>query len=102
MTSAYNKDCAEYVRIMAQKFLAKAANFEALKPLVEAQLKLAINTLNDLQARIPMLVEARYKPYRDKCECLCSELASFGSMEIRRCTRLSRKTFLGMSARMST
>ena len=64
---------------MAQKFLAKAATFEALKPLVEAQLKLAINTLNDLQARIPMLVEARYKPYRDKCECLRSELASFGN-----------------------
>ena len=32
--SAYNKDRAEYVRIMAQKFLAKAATFEALKPLV--------------------------------------------------------------------
>ena len=36
--SAYNKDRAEYVRIMAQKFLGKAATFEALKPLVEGQL----------------------------------------------------------------
>ena len=44
--SAYNKNRSEYVRIMSQKILAKAAAFEAL------------NTLNDLQARIPMLVEA--------------------------------------------
>ena len=100
--SAYNKDRAEYVRIMAQKFLGKAATFEALKPLVEGQLELAVNTLNDLQARIPMLVEAdvklcqqlmeeahskkdseaRYKPCRDKCSRLRGELALFGSMEI--------------------
>ena len=73
---------------MAPKFLAKAATIEALKPRVEAQLKLVVNTLNDLQARTPMLVEARYKSYRDKCECLRGELASFGSMEIR-CMRLS-------------
>ena len=56
--SAYNKNRSEYLRIMSQKILAKAAAFEALKPLVEAQLELAVNTLNDLQARIPMLVEA--------------------------------------------
>ena len=100
--SAYNKDRAEYVRIIAQKFLGKAATFEALKPLVEGQLELAVNTLNDLQARIPMLVEAdvklcqqlmeeaqskkdseaRYKPCRDKCSRLRGELALFGSMEI--------------------
>ena len=106
--SAYNKDRAEYVRIMAQKFLAKAATFEALKPLVEAQLELAVNTLSDLQARIPMLVEAdvklcqqlieeaqskkdseaRYKPCREKCKRLRGELALFGSTEIR-CMRLS-------------
>ena len=101
--SAYNKNRAEYVRIMSPKFLAKAAAFEALKPLVEAQLELAVNTLNDLQARIPMLVEAdvrlcqqlieeaqskrdseaHYKPCRDKCKRLHGELALFGSMEIR-------------------
>ena len=106
--SAYNNDRAEYVRIMAQKFLAKAATFEALKPLVEAQLELAVNTLNDLQARIPMLVEAdvklcqqlieeaqskkdseaHYKPCRDKCKRLRGDLALFGSTEIR-CMRLS-------------
>lgn len=100
--SAYNKDRAEYVRIIAQKFLGKAATFEALKPLVEGQLELAVNTLNDLQARIPMLVEAdvklcqqlmeeaqskkdseaRYKPCRDKCSRLRGELALFGSKEI--------------------
>ena len=101
--SAYHKNRAEYVRIMSQKFLAKAAAFEALKPLVEAQLELAVNILNDLQARIPMLVEAdvrlcqqlieeaqskrdseaRYKPCRVICKRLRGELASFGSMEIR-------------------
>ena len=101
--SAYNKDRAEYVRIIAQKFLGKAATFEALKPLVEGQLELAVNTQNDLQARIPMLVEAdvklcqqllkeaqskkdtetRYKPCRDKCKRLRGELALFGSLEIR-------------------
>ena len=101
--SAYNKDRAEYVRIMSQKFLAKAATFEALKPLVKVQLELAINSLTDLQARIPMLVEAdvklcqqllkeaqskkdtetRYKPCRDKCKRLRGELALFGSLEIR-------------------
>ena len=101
--SAYNKDRAEYVRIMSQKFLAKAATFEALKPLVKVQLELARNTLTDLQARIPMLVEAdvklcqqllkeaqskkdtetRYKPCRDKCKRLRGELALFGSLEIR-------------------
>ncbi|CAH3163348.1 unnamed protein product, partial [Pocillopora meandrina] len=89
----------DYVLLIA----AKAAAFEALKPLVEAQLELAVNTLNDLQARIPMLVEsdvrlcqqlieeaqskrdseARYKPCRDKCERLRVELTLFGSMEIR-------------------
>ena len=101
--SAYNKDRAEYVRIMSQKFLAKAATFEALKPLVKVQLELAGNTLIDLQARIPMLVEAdvklcqqllkeaqskkdtetRYKPCRDRCKRLRGELALFGSLEIR-------------------
>ena len=119
--SAYNKDRAEYVRIMAQKFLGKAATFEALKPLVEGQLELAVNTLNDLQARIPMLVEAdvklcqqlteeahskkdseaRYKPCRDKCSRLRGELALFGSMESGACGSPGM-TFLGMSARMST
>ena len=101
--STYNKDRAEYVRIMSQKFLARAATYEALKPLVEGQLELAVNTLNDLQARIPMLVkadvklcqhlleesqskkdtEACYKPCRDKCKRLRGELALFGSLEIR-------------------
>ena len=101
--STYDKDRAEYVRIMSQKFLARAATYEALKPLVEGQLELAVNTLNDLQARIPMLVEAdvklcqqlleeaqskkdtetRYKPCRDKCKRLRGELALFGSLEIR-------------------
>ena len=101
--STYNKDRAKYVRIMSQKFLARAATYEALKPLVEGQLELAVNTLNDLQARIPMLVEADvklcqqliedaeskkdteacYKPCRDKCKRLRGELALFGSLEIR-------------------
>ena len=101
--STYNKDRAEYVRIMSQKFLARAATYEALKPLVEGQLELAVNILNDLQARIPMLVEADvklcqqliedaeskkdteacYKPCRDKCKRLRGELALFGSLEIR-------------------
>ena len=100
---AYKKDRAEYVRIMSQKFLEKAATYEALEPLVEGQLELAVNTLNDLQARIPMLVEADaklcqqliedaeskknteacYKPCRDKCKRLRGELALFGSLEIR-------------------
>ena len=101
--STHNKDRAEYVRIMSQKFLARAATYEALKLLVEGQLELAVNTLNDLQARIPMLVEADvklcqqliedaqskkdteacYKPCRDKCKRLRGELALFGSLEIR-------------------
>ena len=101
--STYNKDRAKYVRTMSQKFLARFATYEALEPLVEGQLKLALNTLNDLQARIPMLVkadvklcqqlleetqskkdtEARYKPCRDKCKRLRGELALFGSLEIR-------------------
>ena len=101
--STYNKDRAKYVRIMSQKFLARVATHEALEPFVEGQLKLALNTLNDLQARIPMLIgadiklcqqlleesqskkdtEARYKPCRDKCKCLRGELALFGSLEIR-------------------
>ena len=105
---SYNKDRAEFVRIMAQKFLGKVATFETLKLLVEGQLELAVNTLNDLQARIPMLFaadvklchqlieetqskkdsEARYKPCRDKCKRLRGELTLFGSMEIR-CMRLS-------------
>ena len=100
---AYKKDRAEYVRIMSQRFLEKAATYEALEPLVEGQLELAVNTLNDLQARIPMLVEADvklcqqliedaqskkdteacYKPCRDKCKRLRGELALFGSLEIR-------------------
>ena len=100
---AYKKDRAEYVRIMSQKFLEEAATYEVLEPLVEGQLELAVNTLNDLQARIPMLVEADvklcqqliedaqskkdteacYKPCRDKCKRLRGELALFGSLEIR-------------------
>ena len=118
--STYNKDRAEYVRIMSQKFLARAATYEALKPLVEGQLELAVNTLNDLQARIPMLVEADVnlcqklleesqskkdtvatslvEPNAGVCavSSRCLVLWKFGA-----CGSLGM-TSLGMSARMST
>lgn len=59
--SAYNKNRSDFVRNVSQKYLAKAATYEALKPLVEEQLVQAVICLNELQAKIPMLVEADVK-----------------------------------------
>ena len=118
--STYDKDRAKYVRIMSQKFVARVATYEALEPFVEGQLKLALNTLNDLQARIPTLIEADVKlcqqlleesqskkdtvatslvePNASVCavSSRCLVLWKFGA-----CGSLGM-TSLGMSARMST
>ena len=117
---AYKKDRAEYVRIMSQKFLEKAATYEALEPLVEGQLELAVNTLNDLQARIPMLVEADVKLCQQLLEESQSKKDTVATSLVEpnasvcavssRCLVLWKfgafgwpgMTSLGMSARMST
>ena len=99
----YKKDRSEFVNKLSQKYLEKVATPRSLKPLVEDQLMQAVNCLAELEAKIPMLVEAdmklcqqlidesrskkdieaRYRPRKDKCERLRGELAYFGSLEIR-------------------
>ena len=99
----YKNDRSEFVSKMSLKYLEKAATPESLKPLVEDQLMQAVSCLTELEAKIPMLVEAdmklcqqlidesrskksteaEYRPRKDKCERLRGELAFFGSLEIR-------------------
>ena len=99
----YKKDRSEFVNKLSQKYLEKVATPRSLKPLVEDQLMQAVNCLAELEAKIPMLVEAdmklcqqlidesrskkdieaQYRPRKDKCERLRGELAYFGSLEIR-------------------
>ena len=99
----YKKDRCEFVEKMSQKYLEKVATREALQPLVEDQLMQALSCLNELEAKIPMLIEAdmklcqqlidesrgkkdteaEYRPRKAKCERLREELALFGSFEIR-------------------
>ena len=99
----YKKDRCEFVEKMSQKYLEKVATRGALQPLVEDQLMQALSCLNELEAKIPMLIEAdmklcqqlidesrgkkdteaEYRPRKAKCERLREELALFGSFEIR-------------------
>jgi len=101
--SSYNKDRPEFVRKVSQKYLEKVATHEALWPVVEDQLKQASICLKELEAKVPMLVEAdmklcehlidesqskknteaEYRPLKEKCERLRGELGLFGALEIR-------------------
>lgn len=101
--STYRKKPTEFVQKVAQKYLERVSTYEALKPLVEDQLKQALACLTDLEMRIPMLIEAdvqlcqqlmseeqskkdteaTYKPLKVKCERLRGELGLFGALEIR-------------------
>lgn len=100
---AYKKSRSDFVRDMSQEYLDKVATYEALKPLVEDQMAQAVTCLAELEAKIPMLVEADvklcqqlmdvsqrkkdtealYKPRKEKYERLRGELGLFGSLEIR-------------------
>lgn len=99
----YKKDRSEFVQKVSQKYLEKVATHESLQPLVEDQLMQAVSSLTELEAKIPMLIEAdmelcrqlidesrskkdteaEYRPRKEKCERLRGELALFGSLEIR-------------------
>jgi len=101
--SKYEKDRSGFVQKMSQKYLEKVATKEALQSLVEDQLMQAVSCLKELEAKIPMLVEAdmelcrqlivesrdkkdteaQYRPRKGKCERLREELALFGSFQIR-------------------
>jgi len=101
--SKYKKDRPEFVQKVSQKYLEKVATHESLQPLVEDQLNQAVSSLKELEAKIPMLIEAdmklcrqlidesrskkdaeaEYRPRKEKCERLRSELALFGALEIR-------------------
>lgn len=101
--STYNKDRSGFVRNQSQKYLKKVATVEALRPLVEYQLKQALLCLYELEAKIPRLIkadmelchrlmdesqnkkdtEALYKPRKEKCERLRGELGLFSGLEIR-------------------
>lgn len=101
--STYRKKPTEFVQKVAQKYLERVSTYEALKPLVEDQLKQALACLTDLEMRIPMLIEAdvqlcqqlmseeqskkdteaTYKPLKVKCERLRGELGLFGALEVR-------------------
>ena len=59
--SEYKKDRSQFVQKMSQKYLEKVATHESLKPLVEDQLMQAVSCLTELEAKIPMLVEADMK-----------------------------------------
>ena len=99
----YGKNRPEFVRNVSQKYLEKVSTYEALQPLVEDQIKQVLDCLNDLEMRIPMLVDAdiqlcqqlmneeqskkdtetMYQPRKEKCEWLRGELGLFGALEIR-------------------
>lgn len=101
--SKYKKDRSEFVQKISQKYLEKVATEEALGSLVEDQIKQAVSCLTELEAKIPMLIdadmelcrqlidesrdkkdtEAKYRPRKEKCERLREELALFGFSEIR-------------------
>ena len=101
--SSYKEDRSEFVRKVSQKYLEKVATHEALLPVVEDQLKEAMFCLNELQAKVPMLLkadaklcqqlmdesqskkdtEAKYRPLKEKCERLRGELGLYGALEIR-------------------
>ena len=103
MIRKYKNDRSEFVTKRSRKHLEKVATHESLRPLVEDQLLQAVSCLTELEAKIPMLIEAdmklcqqlidesrskknaeaEYRPRKDKCERLRGELASFGSLEIR-------------------
>ncbi|XP_078380429.1 uncharacterized protein LOC144663380 isoform X1 [Oculina patagonica] len=100
--SAYNKDRPAYVRNISQRYLGRVATVGALQPLVKDQLTQALTCLDELQAKVPMLIEADvqlcqhlidesqskketeslYKPRKEKCERLRGELSLFGALEI--------------------
>ena len=101
--NAYGKNRPDFVRNISEKYLEKVSTQEALQPLVEDQLKQVLACLNDLEMRIPMLVEAdvqlcqqlmneeqgkkdteaMYRPRKEKCEWLRGEIGLFGALEIR-------------------
>ena len=101
--SKYNKDRSEFVQKISQKYLEKVATEEALRSLVEDQIMQALSCVTELEAKIPMLIEAdmelcpqlidqsqdkkgteaNYRPRKEKCERLREELTLFGSFEIR-------------------
>ena len=99
----YGRDRAEYVKNLSLKYLDKFTTRKELQPLVKDQLDQALSCLEEIQRRIPKLldadvqlcgrlmkeeqskkdVETQYKPKKEKCEWLRGELGLFGAIEIR-------------------
>lgn len=100
---SYRRQRAEYVKNLSLKYLKKLSTRKELQPLVQDQLDQTLSCLQDIERRIPMLVDAdvqlcqglmkeeqskkdvetQYKPKKEKCEWLRGELGIFGAIEIR-------------------
>lgn len=99
----YLKNRREFVKAVSQKYLEKVSTLEALQPLIQEQVMQVTSSLDFIERRIPMLieadmqlcqqlmreeqskkdVEATYKPKKQECERLRGHLALVGALEIR-------------------
>ncbi|CAH3025329.1 unnamed protein product, partial [Porites evermanni] len=99
----YLKNRREFVKAVSLKYLEKVSTLEALQPLIQEQLIQVTSSLDFIERRIPMLieadmqlcqqlmreeqnkkdVEATYKPKKQECERLRGNLALLGALEIR-------------------
>ena len=99
----YSTNRGEYAKNLSLRYLEMFSTREALQPFVKDQLDQALSCLQDIEKKIPMLldadvqlcqrlmkeeqikqdVETQYKPKKEKCECLRGQLGLFGALEIR-------------------
>lgn len=102
--SKYLKNRPEYAKTVSLEYLERVSTQEALQPIVDDQVKQVLLCLQDIERRIPMLIEAdeqlcqqlmsenqskkdieeKYKPKKLEYEQLRGKLAMFGALEIRR------------------
>ena len=102
--SKYLKNRPEYAKTVSLEYLERVSTQEALQPIVHDQVKQVLLCLQDIERRIPMLIEAdeqlcqqlmsenqskkdieeKYKPKKLEYEQLRGKLAMFGALEIRR------------------
>ena len=99
----YLKNRREFVQAVSLKYLQKLSTQEALQPLIQQQVMQVTSSLDYIERRIPMLIEAdmqlchqlvseeqnkkdteaTYKPKKQECERLRGHLALVGALEIR-------------------
>ena len=99
----YSANRAEYAKKLSLHHLETFSMLIAFQPFVKDQWDQALLGLQDIESRIPMLIDAdvqlcqrlmkeeqskqdvetQYKPKKEKCDCLRGQLGLFGALEIR-------------------